>query len=158
MRKRISKQTAVEVPIGVEAVDNKQAHLPSREDTPPATVSTLLHKQPYLEAMAAATPDTMIALDANYHVLDLNPAATTLLGYSAQEAIGHGCAEILRCCNLNRMELCGTASCPLSRVLYKKKALANEDLLLGLQPEHTREVSASVTPVEVEGGQYVVCL
>ncbi len=149
MRKRISKQRTVEI---TEVVDDKHPH----QDAPPPTFPTLLHEHSYLEAMAVATPDTMITLDANYRVLDLNPAAVALLGWPAQEAIGHGCAEVLRCQNLNRMELCGTTNCPLSRVLYKKKALANEDLILGLQPEHTHEVSASVTPVEVESGQYVV--
>ena len=65
MRKRISKRLAV------EAVDDKQGPLHPREDTPAPTFSTQVDKSSYLEAMAVATPDTMITLDANYHVLDL---------------------------------------------------------------------------------------
>ena len=151
MRKRTQKQIVV--------VDkNEQECLPLSpvEGASPLTSSPRLGTQHYLEAMVAATPDAMIALDANYHVLDLNPAAAEVLGCSAQDAIGHGCAEVLRCQNLNRMELCGTSSCPLARVLHEQKALANEDLILGTQPEHIREVSASVTSVDVESGQYIV--
>ncbi len=147
MRKRIPKHIVVDD-------EHQQAQPLSSEkvlDSP-----TLLDKHQYLEPMMAATPDAMITLDAHYRVLDLNPAATTLLGRTTQDVVGHGCAEVLRCQNLNRMELCGTSSCPLARVLYEKKALANEDLILGLQPEHMCEVSASVTPVEVENDQFVV--
>ncbi len=151
MRKRTQKQIVVED-------KHEQEHLPLLpiEGVSPLTSSTLLDTRHYLEAVVAATPDAVIALDATYRVLDLNPAATEVLGCSPQDALGHGCAEVLRCQNLNRMELCGTSSCPLTRVLHEKKALANEDLILGTQLEHGREVSASVTSVEVESGQYVV--
>lgn len=149
MRKRTQKQLVVE---------DKQERLPLSpiERVSPLPSSPLLDTRHYLEAVVAATPDAMIALDANYRVLDLNPAATEVLHCSAQDAIGRGCAEVLRCQNLNRMELCGTSSCPLARVLHEQKALANEDLILGAQPEQVREVSASVTSVDVESGQYVV--
>ena len=152
MRKRTQKQIVV--------VDKNEQEeclpLSPVEGVSPLTSSTLLNPSHYLKAMVAATPDAMITLDANYRVLDLNPAATEVLGCSAQDAIGHGCAEVLRCQNLNRMELCGTSSCPLARVLHEKKALANEDLIFGTQPEQEREVSASVTSVDVESGQYIV--
>jgi len=149
LRKRTQKQPVVDD-------KNGQEYLPLSPSVEASTLaaSTPLDTRHYLEAMVAATPDAMITLDASYHVLDLNPAAAALLGWSAQKAIGHGCAEVLRCQNLNRMELCGTSSCPLARVFHEKKALANEDLLLGSQDTH--DVSASVTSVDVESGQYVV--
>ncbi len=146
MRKRTPKQMEVDE-------KNGQEHLPHQGVSP---LTTLLDKRHYLEAMVDATPDAMIALDAHYRVLDLNPAAAKVLGLSTQEAVGHGCAEVLRCQNLNRMELCGTSSCPLARVLHEKKALANEDLILGTRPEHEREFSASVTSVDGESGQHVI--
>ena len=54
------------------------------------------------------------------------------------------------------MELCGTSSCPLIRVMQDKKPLANEELILGSIPEHECEVSTSVTPVPVGKGYSVV--
>jgi two-component system phosphate regulon sensor histidine kinase PhoR len=110
----------------------------------------------YLQDFVATTSDAIIALDQNFHILDLNPAAVAALGWSSLEAVGHGCAEVLRCQNLNRMELCGTSSCPLVRVLHQKKPLSNEELILGVEPAHCCEVSASVTPVSVEDDAYVV--
>ncbi len=149
MPKRIQKQALV---------DKVQEQVPPALTTDEEVLlpTPLLDTRHYMDALVTATPDAVITLDAKYRVLDLNPAAAVVLGVSAQEAHGHGCAEVLRCQNLNRMELCGTSSCPLARVLAEKKALANEDLIFGTKPEHMREVSASVTPVAVESGQYVV--
>jgi signal transduction histidine kinase len=98
----------------------------------------------YLEALVAHTSDGMLVLDEGYHILDLNPAATSVLDCPASRALGRDCAEVLRCRNLNGMELCGTSSCPLARVLQSRQALPNEELIVG----DAREVSASVTPIE----------
>ncbi|MFL5628374.1 MAG: ATP-binding protein [Ktedonobacteraceae bacterium] len=106
-------------------------------------------KPSYLEAMITHTPDAMIVLDENFHILDLNPATTSMLSCTPEQALGHDCAEFLRCCNLNRMELCGTSSCPLVRVLQNKQALPNEELILA----DTCEVSASITPIEADNGE-----
>ncbi len=97
----------------------------------------------YLEALAAQTTDGLIVLDEGYHILDLNPAASGMLEYPAAQAPGLDCAEVLSCHNLNGMELCGTSSCPLTRVLQSGRALPNEELIVG----DACEVSASVTPI-----------
>lgn len=110
----------------------------------------------YLEAVIANTADAMIALDQQFHVLDLNPAASESLGWSAGNAVGHGCAEVLRCRNLNRMELCGTSFCPLVRVLNTRQPLSNEELIIGAGSNRSYEVSTSVTPIDAENGPYVV--
>ena len=78
-------------------------------------------KHPYLEAMVASTSDAMLAIDEHFHILDFNPALGTTLGWSPEKTIGRRCSELLRCRNLNRMELCGTSSCPLVRVLKQTK-------------------------------------
>jgi two-component system phosphate regulon sensor histidine kinase PhoR len=54
------------------------------------------------------------------------------------------------------MKLCGTSSCPLQRVLQQKNPLPNEELILGTQEQHIREVSVSVTPVQTSHGDYAV--
>ncbi|HYU74927.1 MAG TPA: histidine kinase dimerization/phospho-acceptor domain-containing protein, partial [Ktedonobacteraceae bacterium] len=109
-------------------------------------------KHPYLEAMVASTSDAMLALDEHFHILDFNPALGTTLGWSPEKTIGRRCSELLRCRNLNKMELCGTSSCPLVRVLEQKQPLPNEELIIG----DTCEVSASVTPVALGNGQQQV--
>src|SRR5450759_1535814 len=108
----------------------------------------------YLEALATNTSDAMIALDEHFQVLNLNQAATIALGLSAEKAIGRCCADVLCCRNLNRMELCGTSSCPLVRVLRQKRPLPNEELIIG----DSYEVSNSVTPIDVGDGELHVVM
>lgn len=119
-----------------------------------AAVTEKRHR--YLESMIASTSDAIVVLDQQYHVVDLNPSAIQTLGFSLEEAVGQHCAEVLRCQNLNRMELCGTSSCPLVRVLQQQKSLSNEELIVGTRPDHACEVSTSVTPMSVDDSLYVV--
>jgi PAS domain S-box-containing protein len=111
----------------------------------PATLEDRYH---CLAATIANTPDVVLSLDQSFHVLELNPAAARVLGWTSQEACGHRCTEVLRCQNLNHMELCGTSGCPLVRVLQQNRPLANEELVIGTRPNHTGEFSISVTPIE----------
>jgi signal transduction histidine kinase len=155
VRKRVYKQAPVEngeiAPVASAIVREEEYPYGSSEDTAsPAKQSA------YLAAMIATTSDAMIALNQDFHILDLNPAAAAALGVSSDEAIGHSCQEVLRCRNLNRMELCGTSSCPLVQVMQHKKPLPNEELLLGTEARHTCEVSACVTPVAVDDSLHVV--
>lgn len=149
MRKRTPKQTLVE-DIGVAEQSGKPELAVSTSPT------TTFDKRQYLEAMVNSTPDAVIALDSKYRVLYLNPAAEEALGQSTQDASGHACTEVLRCQNLNRIELCGTSSCPLTQVLHKKQPLTNEELILGTQANHMCEVSTSVTPIKMARSQHVV--
>lgn len=150
----MGKRTQKQIRHTVEVQEPVPLSLREVASLPPSTAT--LETRSCLEAMIRTTPDAIITLDNMYHVRDLNPAAAGTLGWSAQEATEHDCTEVLRCKNLNRMELCGTSSCPLTRVLSEQKALANEDLILGTQADFQREVSASVTPVKVGSGAYVV--
>ncbi|MBV9259664.1 MAG: PAS domain S-box protein, partial [Ktedonobacteraceae bacterium] len=146
MRKRVYKQQPEEHSVQ----ENKKGY---EERIEPITME---ERNTYLEAMLNNTSDAIIALDQDFHIRDLNPAAVAALGYSMSEAQGQKCSEILRCQNLNRMELCGTSSCPLVRVMQDKKPLANEELILGIGPEHECEISTSVTPVSVGEDCYVI--
>ncbi len=160
MRKRLDQQSRtgsthdVLPSVAEEELKYRSAETDGGEDAVESDVS--VKKLSYLEAMIATTSDAIIALDQNYRILDMNTAAGAALGCSTQEAIGCGCTEVLRCQNLNRMELCGTSSCPLVRVLQSKEVLPNEELILGVEPGHLSEVSACITPVKTAEGMYVV--
>jgi two-component system phosphate regulon sensor histidine kinase PhoR len=104
----------------------------------------------YLEALFANSPNAIITIDRHFHMLDYNPAAANAFGWNDTDIHGHLCSDILKCRNLNGMILCGTSSCPLQRVLQGHEALANEPLLIGTMPDHMREYSMSVTPVNVD--------
>jgi len=165
LRKRVQKQAQLDQEEQSSVERSNKTHsshvpydLPGREHgidhtTDPASGEK---RQQYLEALIANISDAMIVLDANFRVFDLNPAAITALGYSREEALNRGCAEVLSCQNLNRMGLCGTSSCPLARVLEQKKPLPNEELIIGTEPDHECEVSVSVTPIAINGASYAV--
>lgn len=155
MRKRAQKQVQLEK----DATPNATSiHAPDEEHLTLQTTPVMpedSHYQ-YLGSLITNTSDAIITLGEDFHVRDLNPAAISALGVSPQEASGHPCAEVLSCKNMNRMLLCGTSSCPLTRVFQQKKSLPNEELILGNTSEHTCEFSASVTPVEFDGTHYAI--
>ncbi len=149
MRKRVYKR----VPVENKEVERRVAGVAREEEsTYKDEANSPKEASVCLEAMIVDTPDAIIALDQDFYIRDLNPAAATSLGFSP----GRRCTEILRCQNLNRMELCGTSSCPLVRVLQSRKPLPNEELIIGVEPEHACEVSASVTPVTINDTSYAV--
>jgi len=97
-------------------------------------------------------------------MVDANLAASQHLELSTEEVMGktgqtgqagHDCRTILGCQNLNRMVLCGTSSCPLVRA-QRQGSLPNEELILGTDPEHSYEVSASITPVTIDDTFYAI--
>ena len=154
---RKSAQVQGEVPGAIDVLQGREAGPQLEPDSDQETrikdVSTAPtngeRRYAHLEAIVTNTPDAMIALDEHFHILDLNPAATTAFGLLPEKAIGRECTEILRCRNLNRMELCGTSSCPLKRVLEQRKPLPNEELIIG----DCCEASTSVTPVDIGDGE-----
>jgi two-component system phosphate regulon sensor histidine kinase PhoR len=142
----VRKQTQKQVYLA-EVEDKSEARGESVErDQQDAHVPSARHA--YLEASIESATDGMIFIDQSFHVLDLNPAACKALHCSSEEGVTLLCSELLRCKNLNRMELCGTSSCPLTRVLQKREPLPNEELIIGREEEHVAEVSASVTLVQ----------
>ncbi len=115
-----------------------------------ADAGDIAERHPYLNAFIDATPATLIVLDDTYHILDCNAASRVALGAPPAKIIGRRCSDILICRNLNKMKLCGTSSCPLTRVLHQQKPLPDEELIIG----EGHEVSAVVTPVTLPQGSY----
>jgi two-component system phosphate regulon sensor histidine kinase PhoR len=127
--------------------------VPAKRDPKPArargvSTNAFLSRtsEQYLPALFARTADAIITLDQDFFVRDVNPAACTTLGNTASALVNQRCPDVLGCRNLNRMPLCGTSSCPLTRVL-EQGPLSSEELLLGPDPSRSSEVSVSVTPV-----------
>ena len=109
-----------------------------------------------LQGLFVTTSDVMIVLNGDFQILGVNPVLTTTLDWEQEDAVGRRCTEVLKCRNLNDTMLCGTSSCPLTRVLKQKKPLPNEELIIGGEPGRSCEVSASITPVDVGNAPRVV--
>jgi signal transduction histidine kinase len=170
VRKRVRKDIQLEqegdqsVALEHDAPDIQDAHIVQDVDN---TKQESAHLGPtdsflsraseqYLQALFVRTADAIMTLDQDFFVRDVNPAACTMLGKKSSALVGHRCPEVLGCKNLNHMLLCGTSSCPLTRVLQAQGPLPNEELLLGTDPEHASEVSVSVTPVTISRRRYAI--
>jgi signal transduction histidine kinase len=110
----------------------------------------------YLEAAFVNTPNAIIAVDEHLCIFDINPAAATILGVSHEQVIGRQCTGLLRCRNLNGTVLCGTTSCPHTRVVQQKQQIAQEELIMGLLPDQPREFTTTVIPIDRQQGTGVV--
>lgn len=147
VRKRVQKQVQTE----------EQSHIPlpareaplAREAMPEIAAPLQSEKRRQMvDSALMSTTDAIIALNQDFRLVYLNPAADALLDAPASESIGKHCMDVLLCKNLNRMVLCGTSSCPLLRAIEQKTPLPNEELIMGTDPNHMSEVSASINPVE----------
>ncbi|MFP4301803.1 MAG: sensor histidine kinase [Spirochaetaceae bacterium] len=49
----------------------------------------------YLESILAAVPDAVITLDERHHVVEWNPAAERLFGYTSSEAVGRNLDDLV---------------------------------------------------------------
>src|SRR6266496_2310882 len=110
----------------------------------------------YLEAAFVNTPNAIIAVDEHLCIFDINPAAVTILGVSHEQVIGQQCTGLLRCRNLNGTVLCGTTSCPHTRVVHQKQQIAQEELIMGSLPDRPREFTTTVIPIDRQQGTGVV--
>ncbi len=129
MEKRINNRDHVDA-VGrtANAAMLEQIVLTAGEKLPDQAIYQLL------QGLFATTPDAMIVLDGEFQILGVNPALTTTLNWEQKDAVGRRCTEVLKCRNLNDTVLCGTSSCPLTRVLKQKKPLSNEELIIGDDP------------------------
>lgn len=57
--------------------------------------------------------DAIVMLDAEWHVLALNPAAAQLTGWSPAAARSASCRNLFRCHNEQGLSLCESENCPL---------------------------------------------
>jgi PAS domain S-box-containing protein len=110
----------------------------------------------YLEALFTDTPSVVLSVDEHFHIFDLNPAAVAILGLSPEQAIGQHCSHVMQCRNMNRTLLCGTSTCPVTRVMQQKQPIAQEELILGQVADGPGEFACSIIPIEHEQSTYVI--
>ncbi len=143
MRKPVQSQTEVEEAVAIPA---------------PATPGTgaVSYSREQLEPLFEYSANAIVVIDEQFHVIDSNAVACEKLGWTRAAVIGQHCSKVLGCMNLNRMVLCGTSSCPLTRVLQKNAPIPNEELICGTVPGQADEYAVGVTPIEAEDRRIVV--
>ncbi len=143
MRKPVQSQTGVEEAVTIPA------------HTPPGT-GAADYPQEQLKQLFARTSSAIVVIDEQYQVIDTNAAGCKKLGWTRAATIGQHCSKVLSCMNLNRMMLCGTSSCPLTRVSQTNAPIPNEELICGTLAGHIDEYAVGVTPLDAEGRRIVV--
>jgi PAS domain S-box-containing protein len=107
-------------------------------------------KQEELEAIFTASSEGMLTVDPKYRVLELNPAFTTLTGWSAAEAVGRTCMEVLRCSDERDNPLCKTPRCPLQQVFLSQQPIPYCEITCHDRQENRKEVTASFSAIHAQ--------
>lgn len=76
------------------------------------------------EDLVRHATDALVAIDPKRQILSMNPSAELLTGFSAKEAIGKPCSEILHA------SLCGTGDCPFHIAFDQEKPVTTFDVRL----------------------------
>lgn len=105
----------------------------------------------YLVDYLYHSSSTIVAVDEQLRIHDLNPSAATTLGFTAEEARGQLCKDVLLCRNLNGTPLCGTSNCPLTRVVQNGEALSSVELFLGTRPGFSVEYAVNAGLAQMDG-------
>ncbi|HEV2583815.1 MAG TPA: ATP-binding protein [Ktedonobacteraceae bacterium] len=144
------------------AQEPHQSSLSSTEGEEPVIITALddaisdMKQHEYLWPLFNNSSNSIIVLNTQYQVIDFNPTTVEKLGWQRETTIGKPCSEVLCCKNLNGLVLCGTSSCPLTRVLKQNKPIPNEELICGALPGHIAEYAVGVTPIPSPIGTVVV--
>lgn len=87
----------------------------------------IIKRQRFLESVLYSAPDAIVTLDSRHNILDWNPGAEKLFGYSRDEVIGRDLDELVardqafvEASGITRQVLAGEVLHPLETVRYRK--------------------------------------
>ena len=87
----------------------------------------IIKRQRFLESVLYSAPDAIVTLDSRHHILDWNPGAEKLFGYSREEVIGQDLDALVardkafvEASEITRQVLAGEVLHPLETVRYRK--------------------------------------
>ncbi len=93
----------------------------------------LIKRQKYLESVLHHAPDAIVTLDSSHRILEWNPGAEKVFGYTKEEAIGHNLDHLV-----TRPDVMDKAQANTRRVLSGQS----------LQPEETTRYTKTGLPVQ----------
>ena len=99
-----------------------------------------------LLASLALSPDAVFVTSRHNRIVFWNRSAERLLGYSAEEATGLSCAELLMGCDVHGNRYCGE-SCPVSQIAARHESVLN--FFLSLRARDGRPVEMEVSLIHL---------
>ncbi|MFW6147085.1 MAG: PAS domain-containing hybrid sensor histidine kinase/response regulator [Thermodesulfobacteriota bacterium] len=95
-------------------------------------------REKYLESVLYNAPDAIITLDASHHVLEWNPGAEQIFGYTRDEAIGKNLDDLVACPDIadearsyTQQVLSGKRLLPTETVRYRRDGTPVNVILAG---------------------------
>ena len=102
-------------------------------------------RQEYLEAVLREAPDAIVTLDASHHILEWNPGAERIFGYSRSEAVGKKLDDLVsrpdvvdEANAITEKVLSGQHLSPLETIRYRKDGTPVDVVVAG-------------SPIQIEG-------
>jgi PAS domain S-box-containing protein len=135
---RITESTLLRVRRSERALAESYRELETEIAERKRVEQTSRERQQYLEQVLAAAPDAIITLDARHHIVEWNPGAVRLFGYSRKEAMGRNVDELITTSDTleEAVHLTQTVASekdigPVTRVRYRKDGSPVDVMLSG---------------------------
>lgn len=103
-----------------ELVESIQKRISSIIDNTLFFRNCLVSKQ-YSDAFFHNINDTIMIVDKDRKIVDINESVEILTGWKRDQAVGNFCCSIYRSCDFHRTPLCNSSKCPMLVPLYDKK-------------------------------------
>ncbi|HEV7126264.1 MAG TPA: PAS domain-containing sensor histidine kinase [Ktedonobacterales bacterium] len=106
-----------------------------------------------LQAMFTNSSEAILTVDQDFHIVEANPASSTLLEWNAHVPLGQHCSTVLMCRDEHGQLLCGTLGCPLVQAFVLTDAAPYRDVTWQTANGNHKEVSASFASVAAPDGR-----
>ena len=149
-----AEQTALQGQVreleGLVGQQNQDERAPSLADAPPDSKG---HLSAIFDAIQAGAMGCYI-VDTDRRILRWNKGAEKITGYSAQEAVGRCCADLLSIGDKDGNSVC-MHSCPMLRAFGERKSIVSRDTELCFTHKDGRRllIEPSVSPIIGEDGE-----
>ena len=98
-----------------------------------------------LPTILALSSEAILTVDADYVILETNPAFERITGWTIAAPVGRRCSEVFRCRDARKTLLCHTPACPLTEAFASGEAPPIRDLSWETRSGKLCDVSATFT-------------
>ncbi len=115
----------------------------------------LLEQKQYAENVLRSISDGVYNVDRNRVVLSWSEGAEAITGYTAEEAIGRPCSELLRHTDEIGRVLCDTLDCPLATAMREHRSIPTKEVFGHTADGRLVPLAVTAAPILDEQGQVV---
>jgi signal transduction histidine kinase len=105
-----------------------------------------------LQAVFSHSSEAILTVDRSFHLVEANPAFSSLLQCDASASLGRHCSDVLMCRDERGRLLCRTDDCPLAQAFAVTNAAPYREVMWQTTAGKGKEVSASFAVVPSPDG------